>query len=253
MRSSRPPSRTASTVPTAPAVHSRTSRRETSGSATPMPIRARPWTHVGESGAARGAGRSASGSGTWSTQRPRSPSSTRAGSSGRVPTATCRSGPAPSTRRPTWSPHCPRAAPLGLLRLALQILVDDLVTGSDRLDQKIGTLVGRGLDLDVQQGVDIPRMIGNEAVHPGQIEVDEDPAVVPAVRSAQPRRGADDREAEARELALRPAATVVPPWDQAAEREGDGRELARDDLPHHADDRGHPHHEGADHTPQLQA
>jgi hypothetical protein len=71
----------------------------------------------------------------------------------------------------------PRSA-AGLLRLALQMLVDDLVPGTDRLDTKIGKLVGQGLDPRIQRAMDILRVIGNNAVHPGQIDLNEDSGIV---------------------------------------------------------------------------
>jgi len=74
----------------------------------------------------------------------------------------------------------PRSA-AGLLRLALQMLVDELVEGSAKLDTKIGTLVSRGLDPAVQKAMDVLRVVGNNAVHPGQIQIDEDPELVPAL------------------------------------------------------------------------
>jgi len=63
----------------------------------------------------------------------------------------------------------PRSS-VALLRLALQQLVDDLVDGSDNLDQKIGKLVKEGLPKLIQQMLDSIRIIGNNAVHPGQID-----------------------------------------------------------------------------------
>lgn len=74
----------------------------------------------------------------------------------------------------------PRSA-VALLRLALQMLVDDLVEGSAPINGKIGTLVKQGLDPNVQQAMDILRIYGNNAVHPGQIEVDADPGTLPAL------------------------------------------------------------------------
>lgn len=74
-----------------------------------------------------------------------------------------------------------RKSAAGLLRLALQILIDDLEPGRSNLDGKIGALVKRGLDPEVQQAMDVLRVIGNNAVHPGQIDLDEYRNLVPAL------------------------------------------------------------------------
>lgn len=74
----------------------------------------------------------------------------------------------------------PRAG-VALLRLALQMLVDDLVTGTANIYDKIGDLVKRGLDPNVQKAMDVLRFYGNNAVHPGQIEVDSEPNTLPAL------------------------------------------------------------------------
>lgn len=47
-----------------------------------------------------------------------------------------------------------------LLRLALQVLVDELERGNENLDKKIGKLVARGLDPGVQQAMDVVRVVG---------------------------------------------------------------------------------------------
>ena len=60
-----------------------------------------------------------------------------------------------------------------LLRLCVQRLVDGLVEGSGNLNTKIAKMVASGLDRRIQQALDIVRVTGNEAVHPGQIAFDE--------------------------------------------------------------------------------
>lgn len=42
------------------------------------------------------------------------------------------------------------------------------------LDTDIATLVGKGLDPGVQQALDALRVIGNNAVHPGEIDLRDD-------------------------------------------------------------------------------
>jgi hypothetical protein len=69
-------------------------------------------------------------------------------------------------------PASPRGA-AALMRLVIQKLCAELgQTGRD-LNADIAALVKRGLDVRVQQALDVVRVIGNNAVHPGQIDVDD--------------------------------------------------------------------------------
>lgn len=66
----------------------------------------------------------------------------------------------------------PRAA-CALLRLAVERLCNELgETGT--IDKMIGSLVQKGLPTIVQKALDAVRVIGNKAVHPGQIAFDVD-------------------------------------------------------------------------------
>lgn len=65
-----------------------------------------------------------------------------------------------------------RKSAAGLLRLALQMLIDELEPGPGKINTKIGTLVEKGLPPQVQQAMDALRVIGNESVHPGQIDLE---------------------------------------------------------------------------------
>ncbi len=67
----------------------------------------------------------------------------------------------------------PRAA-CALLRLAIDRLCNELGEKDSSIDKNIGALVKRGLSPEVQQALDIVRVVGNKAVHPGQIVFDVD-------------------------------------------------------------------------------
>jgi hypothetical protein len=61
-----------------------------------------------------------------------------------------------------------------LLRLAIQKLCLTLGEDASNLNDAIGNLVRRGLLPLVQRALDIVRVIGNEAVHPGTIDLRDD-------------------------------------------------------------------------------
>jgi hypothetical protein len=67
----------------------------------------------------------------------------------------------------------PRGA-AALLRLAIQKICIHLGQPGKRLDDDIAALVAKGLEPQVQQALDIVRVIGNEAVHPGTIDLKDD-------------------------------------------------------------------------------
>lgn len=68
----------------------------------------------------------------------------------------------------------PRAA-CGLLRVVVENLCADLGESGKNLNSYIGSLVKKGLDPQVQQALDSLRVIGNDAVHPGQLNLNDDP------------------------------------------------------------------------------
>lgn len=67
----------------------------------------------------------------------------------------------------------PRAA-CALLRLAIDRLCNELGETDRDINKNIGALVKRGLPQSIQQALDIVRVVGNKAVHPGQIAFDVD-------------------------------------------------------------------------------
>lgn len=70
-------------------------------------------------------------------------------------------------------PHSKRAA-AALLRLSLQFLCKQLGATEDNPNKAIDELVKKGLNPAVKKPLDAVRIIGNNAVHPGQIDIDED-------------------------------------------------------------------------------
>lgn len=69
------------------------------------------------------------------------------------------------------STKSPRGA-AAILRLSIQLLCKELGESGSSINNDIKELVKKGLPEIVQQSLDIVRVTGNDAVHPGQIDTD---------------------------------------------------------------------------------
>jgi len=64
-------------------------------------------------------------------------------------------------------------ASTAMLRLALEKLLPQIGADKGNIDSMIGQLVSNGLPKEVEKALDSLRVIGNEAVHPGTIDIND--------------------------------------------------------------------------------
>lgn len=74
----------------------------------------------------------------------------------------------------------PRSA-CALLRLAIEKICKQLGENGKSINDDIGNLVKKGLPLQIQQSLDIVRVVGNKAVHPGEMNIDDTPKIALAM------------------------------------------------------------------------
>ena len=60
------------------------------------------------------------------------------------------------------------------MRLALEKICAQLESDGRDINAKIGAMVNKGLRVEIQQALDTVRVVGNNAVHPGQMDLKDD-------------------------------------------------------------------------------
>ena len=61
-----------------------------------------------------------------------------------------------------------------MLRLVIEKILDQIEPGSGTINQKIGKLVQKELDEKIKKALDVVRVIGDNAVHPLHMDLQDD-------------------------------------------------------------------------------
>jgi hypothetical protein len=124
----------------------------------------------------------------------------------------------------------PRAT-AALLRLALQKLMVALSLPGKKIDADIATLVAGGLPEEVQQALDYLRVIGNESVHPGELDLNDTPELAHALFGML-NFVVEDRIERPRTIARLYGEIPAKNRGWIKERDGKGKDEAATTLPH---------------------